>query len=64
MAKERRNHFENTAIMRDDFSNWKSKHIIMKNNKVMVYTEKNKWMDQHKEFYVPVCIHGCRSRCI
>lgn len=50
--------------MRDDFSNCKSKHIIVENNKVIVHTEKNKSMDQHKEFYVPVFMYVYRSRCV
>ena len=55
-------HFENTGLMRDEFSNWKSKHMIMENNKVIVHTEKNKSMDWHKEFYVPVFMYVYRSR--
>ena len=48
--------------MRDDFSNCKSKHIIMENNKVIVHTEKNKSMDLHKEFNVPIFMYVYISR--
>lgn len=48
MAKQRQDTFEKIRIMIDNFSNLKSKHIIMKNNKIIVHKEKNKSMDQHK----------------
>lgn len=41
--------------MTDNFSSLKPKHIMMKNNNCT--EKKNKSMDPHKEFCIPVFIH-------
>lgn len=59
MAKQRQDNFEKIRIMIGNFSNLKSKHIIMKNNKIIVHKEKNQWTNTNNSAYLYLYMYIC-----